>query len=72
MISKHAFKISQLYKMISDKPWTDIILYKGLPYRDELTDISQTLEIKEYNLSHGTDDKFYKGKALLVIKPTSR
>ncbi len=68
LITKHAFKINQLYKMVCQKPWTSIIMYKGLSYQNELQGISTPLSIQQYDLSSDTKDNFYDGKALLVIK----
>ena len=65
LISKHAFKINDLYKMTSHLPWESMILYKGLSFKEELKGISTPLCINSYDL---TDiDPFYKGKAIVII-----
>lgn len=66
LISKHAFKINDLYKLISHLPWESIILYKGLDFKAELEGISSPLQINSYNLSN--IDSFYEGKAIMVIR----
>ena len=66
LISKHAFKINDLYKLISHLPWESIILYKGLNFKAELEGISSPLQINSYNLSN--IDSFYEGKAIMVIR----
>lgn len=70
LVSKHAFKINDLLKMIRTKPWRKIVLYKGLPYKEELSGINTPLDIVEFDLSNSTGDKFYEGKALLEIALT--
>lgn len=66
LISKHAFKINDLYKLTSHLPWESIILYKGLDFKTELEGISSPLQINSYNLSN--IDSFYEGKAIMVIR----
>ncbi|NGP87157.1 RsmG family class I SAM-dependent methyltransferase [Fodinibius halophilus] len=65
LISKHAFKISDLIQMTSHLPWQKIVLYKGASFEQELEDISTPLNINCYNLSGYSE--FYEGKSILVI-----
>lgn len=65
LISKHAFKINELYKMTATLPWEKMVFYKGKDFKDELEDISEPLEIGSYDLSYDSD--FYEGKAIVVI-----
>ena len=65
LISKHAFKINELYKMTSSLPWKNMVLYKGENFEGEFEGIEKSLQIDSYNLSK--DSKFYHGKALIVI-----
>lgn len=65
LISKHAFKINDLLEMIGHLSWKKILLYKGINFRDELEEVSQTLDIQCFDLSSG--DNFYNGKAILMI-----
>jgi len=67
LISKHAFKINGLLEMVKDKPWTEIILYKGLPFPDELNSLPIDITITVHKLDSGTEDSFYKNKAILSI-----
>lgn len=66
LISKHAFKINNLYEMVVHLPWTAIALYKGEKFEDELEGIKESLRIHTYDLSNGSE--FYKGKALVFIQ----
>jgi len=65
MVSKHAFKINELYQMTSSLPWTSTALYKGIDFKNELAGIPESLTIEAYDLSDESD--FYKGKALVFI-----
>lgn len=65
LISKHAFKINQLYEMTAGLPWTTMILYKGMDFEDELSEIPEPIQLTAYDLSKGSP--FYEGKALVVI-----
>ncbi|HEX6983038.1 MAG TPA: 16S rRNA (guanine(527)-N(7))-methyltransferase RsmG [Balneolaceae bacterium] len=65
LISKHAFKIDELYEMTSHLPWGNIVFYKGLEFEDELKGIDKDLKIEVYDLSK--DSEFYKDKALVVV-----
>lgn len=65
LISKHAFKIGELYKMIASLPWQTMVFYKGLNYEEELNSIPESLGVKSYDLSVGSE--FYQGKALVFV-----
>jgi 16S rRNA (guanine527-N7)-methyltransferase len=65
LISKHAFKINELYGMTAPLPWKNMVLYKGIDFENELHGIDKSLEIESFDLSAGTD--FYQGKALVLL-----
>ena len=65
LISKHAFKINDLYEMTSSLPWSEMIFYKGSDFKDELTGIPDQLNITTHELSGISE--FYQGKAIVVI-----
>jgi len=65
LISKHAFKINELYRMTAVLPWEKMVLYKGTDFEDELEGIEESLEIECFDLSEESD--FYRGKALVII-----
>lgn len=65
LISKHAFKINELYKMTSSLPWSTMVFYKGSDFMEELDDIPEKLKIEVYNFSRISD--FYEGKVLVFI-----
>lgn len=65
LISKHAFKINDLYEMTTHLPWKKMVLYKGSEFKDELAGIPETLKIDQHDLSGHSE--FYNGKAIVVI-----
>lgn len=65
LVSKHAFKINELYKMTSHLPWKKTILYKGEEFKNELKGIPEPLKVERFDLSAGS--AFYNGKALVII-----
>lgn len=65
LISKHAFKIEELYEMTSRLPWQTIALYKGTNFKEELENIPEPLNIESHDLSK--ESEFYRGKALVFI-----
>jgi 16S rRNA (guanine527-N7)-methyltransferase len=65
LISKHAFKIEELYEMTASHNWKNMVFYKGLSFKNELNSIPESLEVKIYDLS--VQSEFYQGKALVII-----
>lgn len=72
LISKHAFKIDQLFAMARHLPWTEMVFYKGLNFEGELTEVSAPLLVEAFDLSGGSSDPFYEDKALILIKRLRR
>lgn len=68
VVSKHAFKINDLYNMIKKKPWNGLILLKGEKETEvELKGIEDEIQVKITSLGAGFDDDFYTGKAIVEI-----
>lgn len=65
LISKHAFKINELWGMVSEKPWSSMVFYKGIDFEEELKNIEEPLKIDCFDLSEESD--FYEGKALVIV-----
>ena len=65
LISKHAFKIDQLYQMTSALPWESMVFYKGSEFDDELNGIHSLFKIRSYDLSG--ESEFYHGKAIVTV-----
>lgn len=66
LVSKHAFKVHDLWEMVSAKPWSEMIFYKGLEFEDELVGIEEQVQLTCFDLSEGPE--FYNGKALLFLR----
>jgi 16S rRNA (guanine527-N7)-methyltransferase len=67
LISKHAFKIDELWNLVQDKPWTQMVFYKGLDFEREVTGISAPLSIEVFRLEPHSRNAFYSDKALIVL-----
>lgn len=68
LISKHAFKIDDLLRMLGSKPWEKIILLKGgKDVEAEIDKVKEPLNINVVNLMPGFENEFYKGKAMVEI-----
>ncbi|MGN8225437.1 RsmG family class I SAM-dependent methyltransferase [Gracilimonas sp. BCB1] len=68
LVSKHAFKIGDLCKMLEPKKWKRIILLKGgEEVGNEVVDVAEPLSINVIDLMPGFGDEFYKGKAMVEI-----
>lgn len=68
LISKHAFKADQLYKYIARLPWAAMVFYKSTDFEDELEGIDDTLDISVYDLETASNNDFYDGKGIVIIK----
>lgn len=69
LVSKHAFKIDELYEMTADKNWKSALFYKGYDEGfDELERIQIQLKAEVYRFNFDTPDKFYDGKGLWYIE----
>ncbi|MEX0722057.1 MAG: RsmG family class I SAM-dependent methyltransferase [Balneolaceae bacterium] len=69
IISKHAFKVNELYDLVKGRPWEQLILLKGSKeVEGELMGINEQLEITIFDLEKTFEVEFYQGKALVEIK----
>lgn len=68
LVSKHAFKIGDLCKMLEQKQWKRIILLKGgEEVESEVEAVAEPLRINVIDLMPGFGDEFYRGKAMVEI-----
>lgn len=67
LISKHAFKMDDLYRMTKGQAWTSMIFYKGVDFESELQPIEDSLNVLVHNLYQEGDQPFYKDKALIEV-----
>jgi len=69
IVTKHAFKIDDLLRLLGSKPWKTIIMWKGT--EGALKEISQSkkkLNFTLFEFDFGPDEEFYEGKCLLKIE----
>ncbi len=72
LISKHAFKINDLFRMTSSLPWQQMVFYKGMDFEEELDSIDTPLSIMVFDLFEESRQDFYKDKAIVVIREINR
>ena len=69
VITKHAFKVEQLYEMIKDKPWERIIFLKGFKEGiEEASKIKEPVEIDIIKLDSKFMGSFYHGKGIVELR----
>jgi len=69
IVTKHAFKIDDLLRLLGSKPWKTIIMWKGT--EGALKEISQSkkkLNFTLFEFDFGPEEEFYEGKCLLKIE----
>ena len=69
IVTKHAFKIDDLLRLLGSKPWKTIIMWKGT--EGALKEISQSkkkLNFTLFEFNFGPEEEFYEGKCLLKIE----
>lgn len=67
IVTKHAFKIPDLLRLLKGEPWAEIIMWKGAEGgRDELKLAGKGIQatIFEFNVK----DPFYEGKAIVRLR----
>lgn len=68
LVSKHAFKIKDLYEYTRSMAWSTMVFYKSSDFKEELQGIDESLGITVYKLDAWNKGGFYDGKAIVVIK----
>lgn len=69
IVTKHAFKISDLLKMLGSQPWKKIIMWKGVAGAiEELKEGGRVLNVTIYTFEFGENEPFYEGKGLVKIE----
>jgi 16S rRNA (guanine527-N7)-methyltransferase len=67
LISKHAFKIDDLFQFTKHLPWTHIVFYKGPNFEHEMKGIETPLNVTSYDLYKKSEKSFFKGKSIIII-----
>lgn len=69
LLSKHAFKIDDLWKMTGRLPWSKMIFLKGLDFDEELAGMEESsATVTAYDLYEESRDPFYKDKAIVIVE----
>lgn len=71
LVSKHAFKIGDLYHLTTRLPWTKMAFYKGIDFEQELENIDPPLSVSVYDLFKESSEDFYKDKAIIFVSRIS-
>ncbi len=67
IVTKHAFKIYDLVRLLKGKPWKKIVMYKGADdVEGELRKTKGKLSVTLYRFDF--DNSFYEGKGLVVLE----
>lgn len=68
IVTKHAFKVDDLLRLLGSKPWKTIIMWKGVTGAlDEINQSQKKLNFTLYEFDFGSAEEFYEGKGLLKI-----
>lgn len=71
IVTKHAFKVANLLRLLKGKPWKEIVMWKGAEgARAELKSTGK--EVQATLFAFSTEDSFYEGKAILALKKRNR
>lgn len=66
IVTKHAFKIPDLLRLVKGKPWKEIVMWKGAESaREELKRSGKGVDASLFVFNAG--DSFYEGKAIVKI-----
>jgi len=69
IVTKHAFKLDDLLRLLGSKPWKTIIMWKGVEGAvREVSQSGKNLNFTLFEFDFGSDEEFYEGKALLKIE----
>jgi len=69
IMTKHAFKIPDLLRLLGKKPWQTILMWKGSEDAEEEVKNSRIkLNCKICEFDFGGDEPFYEGKSLVLVE----
>jgi 16S rRNA (guanine527-N7)-methyltransferase len=72
IVTKHAFKVDDLLRLLGSKPWKTIIMWKGIEGAiNEIESSKKKLLFTLYSFDFGQNEEFYEGKGLLKIERLS-
>jgi len=69
IMTKHAFKVDDLLRLLGSKPWKTILMWKGVEGAlHEVESSKKKLRFTLYPFDFGENEEFYEGKGLLKIE----
>ncbi len=69
IVTKHAFKIDDLLRLLNKKPWGKIIMWKGADGAEkEIIQYGKNLKAEIFEFNFGSNEPFYEGKAIVVLE----
>ena len=69
VVTKHAFKIDDLLRLLGSKPWKTILMWKGVAGAvEELEASKKKIACTIYEFKFGENEPFYEGKGLVKIE----
>lgn len=69
IITKHAFKIKDLFKHLGSQPWKTILMWKGVEdVEKEIRRSGKNLNVTIYAFNFGEEEPFYEGKGIVKIE----
>jgi 16S rRNA (guanine527-N7)-methyltransferase len=67
-ISKHAFKMMDVIRLLGVKKWDRILMLKGSDFTDEAKVLPESYIVRAWSLETGTIKSFYKGKYFVELQ----
>lgn len=69
LVTKHAFKIKDLIRLLGSQPWNTILMWKGVDdVEGEVKRSGKDLNVTIYEFNFGKDEPFYEGKGIIKIE----
>lgn len=69
IVTKHAFKIKDLLRLLGKSPWQTILMWKGVDdVEPEVRRAHKDLNVTIYEFNFGKDEPFYEGKGIVKIE----
>lgn len=69
IVTKHAFKIKDLLRLLGSAPWKTIIMWKGVEdVEPEVRRTHKDLNVTIYEFDFGENEPFYEGKGIVKIE----
>ena len=68
IVTKHAFKIDDIIRLLGKKPWQSILMWKGADgAMEEVKAVKRDIDVTLFRFDFGVEHPFYEGKALVLL-----